>query len=785
MLAMKCPSCGHSLEIHDSQIGLTIVCPSCGKGVLAESSTKQSISADSATLNPARKGTAEDPRALPQRYDFLAPAQGPNELGRLAQYRVDRLLGYGGMGMVFLAFDTQLQRSVALKVLKPEASKDSEYRERFLREARTTASVKSDHIVTIHQVGQENDVTYLAMEFIQGQPLKRWITDNPRPSTEEILRIACEITQGLAAAHERGLIHRDIKPANILLEEPRGRVKILDFGLARPARDDASLTEPGLIVGTPEYMAPEQAEGQAVDARCDLFSLGCVFYELAGGGKAFAARNTMAVLKAVALREPPSLLLANPALPRAFCQLVMQLMAKQPADRPASANAVLDTLRQLRADPNLQLPAEPLRPAAKKGRRGWWLLTPVAALALLGLGAYLAGFRLTGPASPSTDSGASHGPRPTAQGVSSQEIVLGISAPFSGPSQELGREIEVGINTYFGRVNDEGGIFGRKFRLVPLDDGYDPDRALANMKELDTQHKVLGFIGNVGTPTAIKALPYAVERRMLFFGAFTGAPLLREVPPSRFVFNYRASYEEETAAIVRHLLRIRHVKPQEIAVFAQQDGYGDAGFRGVAKELRRHDRDAAAILRVGYERNKLDVDAAVKTVLDAKDIKAVVMVPTYKQAALFIKRVKDKRPDMIFSNVSFVGSDALAEELMLLGANYAEGVIVTQVVPHPDSTSSLVLQYRADLKKHRPNARPNFTSLEGYIDAMLLAEAVRRAGDNLNTDTLIDALEGIHNLDLGLGTLLTYGRSDHQASQKVWGTVLNKEGKYEVLDLEQ
>jgi ABC-type branched-subunit amino acid transport system substrate-binding protein len=414
------------------------------------------------------------------------------------------------------------------------------------------------------------------------------------------------------------------------------------------------------------------------------------------------------------------------------------------------------------------------------------------AVAAVLAGAFAAGFYFLpqardGKATPSRDSASRKAPprsRPAFRGVSEDEIVLGMSAPFNGPARELGRGVEVGLRTYFNHVNDEGGVRGRKVKLVALDDGYEPDRALGNMRVLDERHNAFAVVGNVGTPTAAAALPYALDRQMLFFGAFTGAKLLRKDPPDRFVFNCRASYPEETAAVVDYLLRVRKVPLDGIAVFAQQDAYGDAGYEGVVRAVRAHNGDPDAVLRVGYVRNTDNVDEAVAEVLKHKQrIKAVVMVPTYRPAALFIKKVKDGGMSPIFSNVSFVGSDALAEELSQLGARYGEGVIVTQVVPHPESHASGVLQYRERLQRHYPNERPSFVSLEGYIAAAVLCDALQRAGDELNTDTLIKALEETRGLDMGLGTPINFGVSEHQGSHKVWGTILDKNCRYQVLDL--
>src|SRR5437016_11132640 len=213
-----------------------------------------------------------------------------------------------------------------------------------------------------------------------------------------------------------------------------------------------------------------------------------------------------------------------------------------------------------------------------------------------------------------------------------------MAAPFSGPAKELGRGMKTGIDLAFAATNEAGGINGRKLRLVALDDGYEPERTRTVMKELAEARNVFGFIGNVGTPTAEVSVPFTLERRMLFFGPFTGAGLLRRDPPDRYVFNYRASYAEETAATVKYLVDVRRISPDEIAVFAQQDGYGDAGFNGVAKTLRKYRRNPEKTLRVGYKRNAADVaDAGQALPRSRRLVRAVVIVATYKAAAKFIE----------------------------------------------------------------------------------------------------------------------------------------------------
>ena len=374
---------------------------------------------------------------------------------------------------------------------------------------------------------------------------------------------------------------------------------------------------------------------------------------------------------------------------------------------------------------------------------------------------------------------------PAVRGISDREIRFGIAAPFSGSARELGRQMKLGIDTAFNRINDSGGVDGRMLKLLAADDGYEPSRTAEAMKQLYEKDQVFGIIGNVGTPTAVVAVPYSLERRMLFFGAFTGANLLRNDPPDRYVFNYRASYAEETDAVVRYLVKLRKLQPRQIAVFAQQDSFGDAGFAGVAKAFRTLGVSDSAIVRLNYARNTVDVEDAVNQLKIQKPaIRAVVMVATYRAAAKFIEKTRDAYPQMIYTNVSFVGSTALAEELKLLGARYASGVIVTQVVPAVSGYSSAVLEYKNALAKYFPGEAADYVSLEGYVAANVLIQAIKRTGPQIDTEKLIDTLETTRNLDLGLGTSLGFGRSEHQASHKIWGTALDESARYQPIELE-
>ena len=373
---------------------------------------------------------------------------------------------------------------------------------------------------------------------------------------------------------------------------------------------------------------------------------------------------------------------------------------------------------------------------------------------------------------------------PPQRGLTDREIRFGIAAPFSGAAKELGRQMKLGIDTAFNRVNEAGGVDGRMLRLIAADDGYEPVRTVEAMKQLYEKDQVFGIVGNVGTPTAAVAVPFALERRMLFFGAFTGSGILRRDPPDRYVFNYRASYAEETDATVRYLVKMRRLKPQQIAVFAQQDSFGDSGFQGVAKAFRAMGVNDSSIVRLNYTRNTVDVDEAVKQLQALKTIKAVVMVATYRAAARFIEKTRDLFPQMIYSNVSFVGSTALAEELKLIGPRYANGVIVTQVVPAVSGYSSIVLEYKNALAKYFPGEAPDYVSLEGYVAANVLIQGIKRAGPQFDTERLIDTLENTRNFDLGLGTPLSFGRAEHQASHKVWGTAMDEKGAYQPIELE-
>ena len=376
--------------------------------------------------------------------------------------------------------------------------------------------------------------------------------------------------------------------------------------------------------------------------------------------------------------------------------------------------------------------------------------------------------------------------RSTVQGVTDTEIRFGLAAPFSGPAKEMGHQLKLGIETAFAAANENGRIAGRQLKLVTADDGYEPTRTLNAMKELYEKEQVFGFVDNYGSPTALVSAPYALEHHALYFGAFTGANSLRHDPPDRYVFNYRAGYAEEADAVVRYLVKVRRLRPEDIAVLTQQDAYGDAGMDGVAKAVRAlRGGNAAPILRMTYSRNTVNVDDAVALLRRQKTpIKAVVLVATYRPAAKFIEKTRDTYPDMIYATISGVGSTGLADELKLLGSRYADGVIVTQVVPAVDSYASVSLLYKRALAKYFPGEAPDYTSLESFLTANVLIEGLRRAGPQLDTEALVDTLEGMRDYDMGLGPRVSFGPAEHQAVHKVWGTQLDQNGQYHPIDLE-
>jgi len=352
------PVCGSFLPIPDTDHAL-----SGGVSTLATSGHMRRPQPGGLSALPAVWGGVSPDDCSQDRVtrllDRLAPGRLENSLGRLAHFEVMGVLGRGAFGVVLKAFDTPLRRYVAIKVLNPDLPPDCPSRRRFVREARTAAAVRHPHIVGIHGVG-ENPYPYLVMEFVPGRTLQDMLDESGPLPIHDVLRYGHQMATGLAAAHAKGVIHRDVKPANILVEhQGERRARITDFGLAR-AVDDTSLTQSGIILGTPLYMSPEQVRGDALDQRVDLFSLGSVLYALCSGHPPFAAPTAAAVLKRVA-DEPAAPLHSHRAdVPDALARLISDLHQKWPADRPQTAREVADRLARCRMD---------LRDEARSDRR--------------------------------------------------------------------------------------------------------------------------------------------------------------------------------------------------------------------------------------------------------------------------------------------------------------------------------------------------------------------------------------------------------------------------------
>lgn len=336
---------------------------------------------------------------------FLEPASDSAYLGRMAHFDVMRILGRGGMGLVLEAFDSRLQRNVALKVLDPELAGDDVARQRFCREARAAASITHENVVAVHQVEKSGGdaLPYLVMQLITGESLEQRLAREKQLPIREIVRIGMQAAQGLAAAHALGMIHRDVKPGNILLESSSDRVKLTDFGLAHVA-EDVKLTRTGFVSGTPLYMAPEQALGETSDHRSDLFSLGAVMYEMCAGKPPFSGNSALAILKQIADGKHRPLRELNPAIPDWLAGTIDQLLAKKPADRIQTATQLAELLEfewALLKTTSDDVPTVCAIEQRKRTVRNRWIALAVGAT-FLGLG-LLGGWLISGRRGPAVE----------------------------------------------------------------------------------------------------------------------------------------------------------------------------------------------------------------------------------------------------------------------------------------------------------------------------------------------------------------------------------------------
>ncbi len=360
----------------------------------------------------------------------------------------------------------------------------------------------------------------------------------------------------------------------------------------------------------------------------------------------------------------------------------------------------------------------------------------------------------------------------TEEGVFDDKLMFGQSAAFEGPAAALGVGMREGILAAFNEVNKNGGVNGRKLLLKSYNDGYEPEKAIANTTRLIKDDKVFALIGEVGTPTSKAVQPIATNANVPFIGPFTGAAFLRD-PALANVVNVRASYDQETEAWIDHLTKDLGIT--RIAILYQDDSFGRAGLSGVLKAMKKHGLKLVA--EGTYKRNTTAVKRALLAIRRGRP-QAVVMVGAYKPCAEFIKLARKIKLDPVFVNISFVGSTALARELGEQGV----GVVVTQVVPLPeDRTIPIVAKYQKALKAVHHEARAGFVSLEGYIVGRLVIGALEKLGKQVTRKDLLSTIKAVGRFDLD-GVVLSYGANDNQGMDKVFLTVIQPDGTFKTVE---
>src|SRR5215216_72387 len=357
-------------------------------------------------------------------------------------------------------------------------------------------------------------------------------------------------------------------------------------------------------------------------------------------------------------------------------------------------------------------------------------------------------------------------------GVAPDQIVFGQAAVLEGPASALGQGMRTGIQAAFDEANKNGGVHGRKLKLVSVDDGYEPDKSIAAVKKLIEDEKVFALIGPVGTPTANAAQPVAQAAKVPYIGPFTGAAFLRD-PKRDNVINVRASYDAETEAWVKHLTE--DLKITKIAIFYQDDAFGRAGLSGFKKAMDKRGMQITA--EATFERNTVAVKSALLTLKRAEP-EAVVMVGPYKPCAEFIKLARKTDFNPAFVNISFVGAGALAKELGPDG----KGVIVSQVVPFPwDASLNVVADYQAAIKAADAKAEPEFVSLVGYLVGRLTIAALDKSGPNPTREGLLKTIKETGKFDIG-GLPMTFGPEKNEGLDKVFMTVIQGDGSFKAVD---
>ncbi len=364
-------------------------------------------------------------------------------------------------------------------------------------------------------------------------------------------------------------------------------------------------------------------------------------------------------------------------------------------------------------------------------------------------------------------------------------IKIGMTVPLTGELHSIGEGERIGVQIYFDKINANGGIGGKKLKLLALDDGYDPLKAASNVHQLIDQDNVFAFMGNMGSAPAVVTLPIINQKKIILFAPVTGNKIYRNVPPDHYIFNFRASLNQETEALVNGVLSIG-IKPDEIAFFIQQDGFGQNVYQGALSALKSAGFSRPESLPfASFTRGTLNVEDALARIMQyAKGpLKAFILGGNYSTNAKFIKLAKKEYPNAIFLSVSG----------RIDPADFQKGedknIVTVELVPNSNSNLPAIVEYREDLKKYGNNASPSATSLEGYLSAKLFVKALQKAAEekNLTTENMINILENMRNVDIGIGINIDFDKNNHQALRTVWPVLLKNE-KFETLkwsDLQQ
>ncbi len=571
-------------------------------------------------------------------FRYLDPPRVPGELGWMGGYRVLRVLGRGGMGVVFEAEDPQLGRRIALKV--PHAATDESYRQRFLREGRLAATLPHEHIAAIYQAGQHGGVPFLAMELLRGESLESYLDREKHLSVAEALRITREVAQGLQAAHAAGLVHRDVKPANIFLAAaPHGgppRVKILDFGVAREVKPAQAITQHGHIVGSVGYMAPEQLVGGDLDGRTDLFALGCLLYRMLYGRLPFTGDNTVASLHAVLHQEPAP---SDVTIPAPVQALLDDLLQKDPDRRPASAALVVRRIEEIEralSRPGTSERGTVLRRLVET-RPGWGILggaSVVVAAFLIGLLVLADKLRN----SPDADPGPAAGGNP---------ITVGILHSLSGPLASTETPVAEITLLAIEEINQAGGVLGRKVEAI-LEDGRSTPAGFAAAAEKLIQKDQVATLFGCWTSSTRKAVKEVCERHdhllvypvnyegleqsanIIYVG---GGPNQQLIPAAGWVvgmlgkhrFYFVGSdyvYSRASNEILRDRLKALRAEVVGESYVSLQEARGSE-FSRIVKKIQASGADVILSTVDGHQANLVFFHALVEADIDAKALPCV------------------------------------------------------------------------------------------------------------------------------------------------------------------